>query len=161
VLSYRSRVTSSRASKVSAIAVYTGLRLALFLAVWLTIELLTPISGLWAIVAALLISGALSIVLLDRQRGRMAAVADGFFKGLNERIEASARAEDVDDEPVDAAASASTIDPEAPATADADSGRPSAIGEQGEQEAEGQPVGEHDDAGLLQGGHEGGPDRTA
>jgi hypothetical protein len=123
---------SPRASKVAAIAVYTGLRIGLFLLVWLTIELLTPISGVWALVAALLISGALSIVLLDRQRGRMAVVADGFFKGINERIEASTRAEDVD-EPME----------------DVDSG------EESEQAAEGQAVDEQHDAGLLQSGHEG------
>ncbi len=79
--------------------VYTVLRIALFLAVWLTIELLTPINGLLAIIAALLVSGAISLLVLDRQRGRAAAVAGGFFGRINERIEASARAEDVDDEP--------------------------------------------------------------
>lgn len=78
--------------------VYTVLRVALFLAVWLTVELLTPISGVWAIVLAILVSGAISLLVLDRQRGRVASVAAGFFGGINERIEASARAED-DDEP--------------------------------------------------------------
>jgi len=90
-------MTSPRAAKATAIAVYTGLRIGLFVLVWLTIELLTPISGVWALVAALLISGALSVVLLDRQRSRMAVIADGFFRGINERIEASARAEDLDE----------------------------------------------------------------
>ena len=38
--------------------------------------------------------------MLDRQRGRVGhAVAAGFFGRINERIEASARAEDEDDEP--------------------------------------------------------------
>ena len=87
-------------SKASAVLVYTLLRVAVFLAVWLTIELITPISGVWAIVIAILISGALSIVLLDRPRNRAGQVAAGFFGSINERIEASARAEDVDDEPV-------------------------------------------------------------
>jgi Protein of unknown function (DUF4229) len=82
--------------------VYTVLRVALFAAVWLTIELLTPINGLLAIITALLVSGAVSLLVLDRQRGRAAAVAGGFFSRINERIEASARAEDVDDEPVPA-----------------------------------------------------------
>ena len=95
-VAYRRRVTSSGGSKVLAIVVYTVLRVALFAAVWLTLELLTPISGLWAIVLAILISGAISIVLLDRQRDRVGAVAAGFFRGINERIEASARAEDDD-----------------------------------------------------------------
>lgn len=79
--------------------VYTVLRVALFIAMWLTIELITPISGVWAIVLAILLSGAISLFVLDRQRGRVASVAAGFFGGINERIEASARAEDVDDEP--------------------------------------------------------------
>jgi hypothetical protein len=74
-------VASPRSSKALAVLVYTVLRIALFAAVWLTI-------------------GAISLLVLDRQRGRAASVAAGFFGGINERIEASARAEDVDDEPV-------------------------------------------------------------
>ena len=97
---YRIRVASPRSSKALAVLVYTVLRIALFAAVWLTIELLTPINGLLAIIAALLVSGAISLLVLDRQRGRAASVAAGFFGRINERIEASARAEDVDDEPV-------------------------------------------------------------
>ncbi len=133
-------MASPRASRIWAIAVYTGLRILLFLLVWLTIELLTPISGVWALVAALLVSGALSIVLLDRQRAKVAVVADGVFKGINERIEASARAEDVDDPATSAAAQESA---------------------QGEQAAEGQPVDEQQDPGELEGGHERGAERSA
>ena len=95
-VAYGRRVTSSGGSKALAIAVYTVLRVALFAVVWLTLELLTPVSGLWAIVLAILFSGAISIVVLDRQRDRVGAVAAGFFRGINERIEASARAEDDD-----------------------------------------------------------------
>jgi hypothetical protein len=113
-------VASTGGSKALAVLVYTVLRVALFLAVWLTIELLTPISGVWAIVIAILLSGVISLLVLDRQRGRVATVAAGFFSGINERIEASARAEDVDDEPD-------------PATSDAGSG-------EGEQPAEHKPV---------------------
>lgn len=91
-------MTSPGGSKALAIIVYTVLRIALFLAVWLTFELLTPISGIWAIVAALLVSGAISLFLLDRQRARVASAAAGFFGRINERIEASARAEDDDDD---------------------------------------------------------------
>ena len=101
---YRIRVASPRSSKALAVLVYTVLRIALFAAVWLTIELLTPINGLLAIIAALLVSGAISLLVLDRQRGRAASVAAGFFGRINDRIEASARAEDVDDEPVAPAA---------------------------------------------------------
>jgi hypothetical protein len=102
-VAYGRGVASSGGAKVLAIAVYTVLRVALFFAVWLTIELITPISGLWAIVTAILISGAISLVVLDRQRGRVGAIAAGFFGGINERIEASARAEDYDDDPAPAA----------------------------------------------------------
>ena len=98
-VAYGRGMVSSGGEKVLAIAVYTVLRVALFLAVWFTLELLTPISGLWAIVTAILVSGAISIVVLDRQRGKVGTIAAGFFRGINERIEASARAEDVDDIP--------------------------------------------------------------
>ena len=77
--------------------VYTGLRVGLFLACWLTLELLTPIYGVWALVLAILGSGAIAIVVLDRPRNRVGLAAAGFFGRINERIEASARAEDDDD----------------------------------------------------------------
>lgn len=118
-VAYRRRVTSSGGSKVVAITVYTVLRVALFAAVWLTLELLTPISGLWAIVLAILVSGAISIVLLDRQRDRVGAVAAGFFRGINERIEASARAEDDDLEAPGSAPAPSSGEGEQPAHRDA------------------------------------------
>jgi Protein of unknown function (DUF4229) len=98
-----------------AVLVYTVLRVALFLAVWLTIELLTPISGVWAIVLAIVVSGAISLVVLDRQRGRVASVAAAFFGGINDRIEASARAEDVDDEPAPAPPATASGEGEQPA----------------------------------------------
>lgn len=91
---------SSGGSKALAVLVYTVLRVALFAAVWFTFELLTPISGVWALVLAILVSGAISIVVLDRPRERVGHVAAGFFGRINERIEASTRAEDYDDDPV-------------------------------------------------------------
>jgi hypothetical protein len=97
-------MSSPGGSKALAIVVYTLLRIAVFLAVWLTFELLTPINGIWAIVAALLVSGAISLFVLDRQRARVASAAAGFFGGINARIEASARAEDDDDDVPGAAA---------------------------------------------------------
>lgn len=121
VSAYRRHVATSGGSKTLAVLVYTALRVALFAAVWLTIELLTPINGLLAIIAAILVSGAVSLLVLDRQRGRAASVAAGFFGRINERIEASARAEDVDDEPA------------APPSPTADSG-------EGEQNAENEAV---------------------
>lgn len=85
-----------RTSRWVAVLVYSLLRVALFAVVWLVIEFLTPLSGLLALAAAILISGAISLVVLDRQRGAVGAAAAGFFGRINERIEASARAEDDD-----------------------------------------------------------------
>lgn len=81
-----------------SVLVYTLLRIGLFLLVWLTIELLTPVSGVWAFVVAILVSGVISLVLLDRQRNKAGLATEGFFHRINERIDASTRAEDVDDE---------------------------------------------------------------
>lgn len=82
-----------------ALVVYTLLRVALFAVVWVGFEFLTPIHGLWAAVAALLISGAISVVVLDRPRNKVGVAAGRFFGRINERIEASARAEDEDELP--------------------------------------------------------------
>jgi hypothetical protein len=75
------------------------MRLLLFIAVWLLLQLLTPLRGLWALVLALLVSGAISFFLLNRQRDAMSGVVAGFFGRINDRIDASTRAEDVDDLP--------------------------------------------------------------
>lgn len=85
-------------SRTWSIAVYTLLRVGIFLLFWLPLQLLTPLRGVLAAAAALLMSGAVSLIVLDRQRNRVGSAAAGFFHGINERIEASARAED-DDEP--------------------------------------------------------------
>ncbi len=121
-----SHQTVTAGSKALAILVYTLLRVGLFVVVWLLIELLTPIYGVWALVAAILVSGAISIVVLDRQRGAVGSVAAGFFGRLNARIEASARAEDDDNGD------------------DSSSGQP-------ESQSEDQAVGQQEDAGPLQG----------
>lgn len=133
---YGSDVSASGGSKAAAIAVYTALRVALFAGMWLTIELLTPINGIWAIVLALLLSGAISIVVLDRQRDRVGRVAAGFFSGLNERIEASARAEDFDDYPDASSGVGASAGTETPTSDDA-----SGSGE-GEDGAKDQAVGQ-------------------
>lgn len=106
-------------SKALAIAVYTLARVALFVAVYFVIELLTPLRSLWAAAAALLISGAISLVLLDRQRDAVGLAAAGFFHRINERIEASARAEDDDDDaPAPAIAPTDASEPEGSASGD-------------------------------------------
>jgi hypothetical protein len=90
-------MSSTRPATVRALAVYTVLRVALFAVVWGVIWFLTPLDAVWSAAAAILISGAISLVLLDRQRGRVGAAAGGFFSRLNARIDAASRAEDVDE----------------------------------------------------------------
>lgn len=82
------------------IAVYTGLRVALLAAVWLLIQVVTPMRGLLAIAVALVISGAISFIVLDRTRDKASAGLSGVFRRIDERIERSKVAEDFDDEPV-------------------------------------------------------------
>lgn len=77
-----------------SILVYTALRVGLLIGVWALIVLATPIDGLLAAAFAVLVSGAISLLVLDRQRNQMGQVVGRFFSGINERIEASARAED-------------------------------------------------------------------
>lgn len=80
-----------------AVIIYTLLRVALFAVVWVVIELVTPIHGVWAAASAILISGAISIVVLDRPRDRVGAAAGRFFGRINARIDASTRSEDDDE----------------------------------------------------------------
>lgn len=77
-----------------AVLRYTLLRIAIFVAVWLVLDLLTPLTTLWAAAAAILISGAISLVVLDRQRSAAGQVVGGFFSRLNARIDAGTRRED-------------------------------------------------------------------
>jgi Flp pilus assembly pilin Flp len=74
------------------------MRVGLFVAVWLVLQLVTPLRGLWAAVVAIVISGLISVVLLNRQRSAMGGVVGGFFRGINERIDAASRAEDIPDD---------------------------------------------------------------
>jgi len=82
---------------VGSLLVYTGLRLAVFLAVWLLVQWLTGLRGLMALALAIVISGAISLLLLNRQRDALSSGVARFFRRINERIDASTRAEDVDD----------------------------------------------------------------
>lgn len=110
------------------IAIYTGLRVALLAAVWLLVQVVTPIRGLLAIAIAVVISGVISFIALDRPRDRASAGLAGAFSRINDRIERSRTAEDWD-EPLE-------------------SGQPDA-------EPEEQAVGEHEQSGPLEYGHEG------
>ena len=76
--------------------VYTLSRVLLFVAVFGVLYFLGA-RDLVLIVLAFLISGAISLVLLSRQRDAMSSSVTGTFRRINERIEASSRAEDEDD----------------------------------------------------------------
>ena len=79
-----------------AFLAYTALRIIIFAGVWLLLSLLTPLRGLWSLSLAILVSGAISIFALNRQRDAVSVGVSGFFTRLNDRIDASTRAEDGD-----------------------------------------------------------------
>lgn len=79
--------------------VYSALRLVLLLATLGIVWLLGARGLLWLLLG-FLISGLVSLVMLSGQRDAMSRGVAGFFGRLNDRIEASRRAED--DEPDDA-----------------------------------------------------------
>ena len=62
--------------------------------VWFVIQFLTPVRGVLAITLALLLSAILSIIFLGKQRDAMSQSMFGFFRRLNERIDAAAAKED-------------------------------------------------------------------
>lgn len=73
---------------------YTGLRLLLLVAVWLTLQLVTPLRGLIAVAIAFAVSGIIGFFLLDRPRNEASASLSRVFGRINARIEAGNRAED-------------------------------------------------------------------
>lgn len=58
------------------------------------IQFLTSVRGLLAVALALLISAVFSIIFLGKQRDAMSESIFGFFRRLNERIDAAAAKED-------------------------------------------------------------------
>ncbi len=76
---------------------YTLLRVLIFLVV-LGVCYLLGARDLLLILLAIVISGLASYVLLARQRDAMSAAVSERMRRLNERIDASARAEDDDDQ---------------------------------------------------------------
>ena len=116
------------------IALYTGLRLALLAAVWLLIQAVTPLRGLIAAGVAIVISAVISIFLLDRTRDKASIDLSGIFRRIDERIERSRTAEDVDDDVVSGQADA---------------------------ESQQQAVGEHQEPGALQDRDQVSPDSPA
>jgi hypothetical protein len=91
---YRGGVSDRGRSGALSIAVYTAMRVGLFIGVWLLLQLLTPLRGLWAVAIAIVASGLISVFLLNRQRAAMSSVVGGFFGRINARIDAASQAED-------------------------------------------------------------------
>ena len=73
---------------------YTAARLLLWLGFWALLQFLTPVKGVLAVVLGLLISSAVSIIVLDRQRDVMSEGIGSFFGNINQKIANSAAAED-------------------------------------------------------------------
>lgn len=142
---YGDLMASLRSQRWLAVLTYSGLRLLLLLAVWLLIGLVTPLRGLTSVVVALLVSGGISLFVLNRQRASMSAVVSSFFGRINERIDAAARAEDFDEpvaDPIEEPPAASRTQPET------------------QPESQSQPVDEQDQPGVLQNDDQSGPHRT-
>ena len=74
---------------------YSLMRLLLLLGVG-AIGYLLGLRGVYQLLIAFLISGVLSLFLLDRQRDLLGQKVGGVFSSINRRIDASARAEDLD-----------------------------------------------------------------
>ena len=87
-------MASAQARRWLAVLTYTGLRVLLLVAVWLILQLITPLRGWLSVAVALVISGLVSLFLLNRQRASMGLVVSSFFGGINARIDAATRAED-------------------------------------------------------------------
>lgn len=76
-----------------AFFVYTGLRLLLLLAVGAVLFLLGA-RGFLLLVLAFLVSGAMSLIWLDKPRGEMSAGFGRVMGKLNDKIDANAAKED-------------------------------------------------------------------
>lgn len=74
---------------------YSLMRLVLLLGVGF-IGYLLGLRELYLLLIAFLVSGVLSLFLLDRQRDVLGQKVGGIFTRINRRIEESARAEDLD-----------------------------------------------------------------
>jgi hypothetical protein len=78
------------------VVVYTVARVALFAAVLAPLYLL-GLRGFLLLVIAVVLSGVLSLVLLNRVRAGFSSVVSGYFSRVNQRIDAATRAEDDED----------------------------------------------------------------
>lgn len=76
------------------VLIYTGLRLALFVAVWIVVQLVTPWRGLLAIAVAIIGSGVIGFFLLDRPRDAASTSVWHVFRRIDDRIQRNALEED-------------------------------------------------------------------
>ena len=77
------------------VLLYTTWRIAIFV-VTLILLYLVGLREVWLLVLAFLISGVISIFVLDRRRQQAVGGFTSLFSKMNDRIDASARAEDDD-----------------------------------------------------------------
>ena len=89
------RQAVSRSVEQHPVLVYSVARMALFIAALIPLRLL-GVRGLWLFGLAIVLSGLLSLVLLDRVRSQFSGTLSAFFSGLNQRIDEAARSENAD-----------------------------------------------------------------
>ena len=116
------------------VVVYTVARLGLFVGAYLLLGV-SGARGLLLLALAFLVSGLLSLVLLNGPRSGFSAAVAGYFGRINGRIDAAARAED---EPQDPPPGGSADDGAAAAVASGPLAGP-ASADRREPSAEGQP----------------------
>ncbi len=75
---------------------YTLARLGL-LAVTLGIGYLLGLRGPVLIIVGFLVSGLISLVLLNSQRSQLGGRISGYFSGINQKLDANTRKEDFDE----------------------------------------------------------------
>lgn len=83
----------ARYVKLPALVIYTAKRL-LVLGLVLAVCYLLGLRGLWLIVVALLGSGAISLLLLNKDRDRVSVAVFDWSKRLNARMNSAAQKED-------------------------------------------------------------------
>jgi hypothetical protein len=88
---------AARTAPAHPVVTYTVLRLAILAAVGGVLYLL-GLRDVWLILFAFLVSGVISAVVLNRRREGAAYGITSALRNVNARIDASSRAEDVDDD---------------------------------------------------------------
>lgn len=89
---------------------YSLARIALFVAIMVPLYLL-GVRGFLLLVLAVVLSGVLSLVVLNGLRAAFSDVVSGYFSRINQRIDAASRAEDDELDLADQRKSQSQTDP--------------------------------------------------